>query len=119
MKRVLFPFKSAFANATDFLALVSAFFFHWYFLIFVFVFDFRFFGTAILYILLELLILNILRSERGGFEPPVAFQLRQFSRLVHSTTLPPLQDLINTNFLLLYNSTKYSKKTTTFSVMSI
>jgi hypothetical protein len=30
-------------------------------------------------------------AERGGFEPPIAFQLCPLSRRVHSTTLPPLQ----------------------------
>ena len=29
-------------------------------------------------------------AERGGFEPPVALRLRQFSKLIHSTTLSPL-----------------------------
>ena len=28
-------------------------------------------------------------SEKGGFEPPVVFQLRRFSKPMHSTTLPP------------------------------
>src|SRR5690349_608350 len=31
-------------------------------------------------------------TERGGFEPPIPLRAYQFSRLTHSTTLPPLQD---------------------------
>jgi hypothetical protein len=31
----------------------------------------------------------VFKSERGGFEPPVVFQLRRFSKPVHSTALPP------------------------------
>ena len=30
-------------------------------------------------------------AEREGFEPPVRFHVRRFSRPVHSTTLPPLR----------------------------
>ena len=30
-------------------------------------------------------------AEGGGFEPPVRFPARRFSRPVHSTTLPPLR----------------------------
>jgi hypothetical protein len=30
-------------------------------------------------------------AEREGFEPPVPFPVLQFSRLVHSAALPPLQ----------------------------
>ena len=31
------------------------------------------------------------QAERGGFEPPVSFTPRRFSRPVHSATLPPLR----------------------------
>ena len=31
------------------------------------------------------------RAERGGFEPPVQFPVRQFSKLLVSATHPPLQ----------------------------
>ncbi len=31
-------------------------------------------------------------AEREGFEPPVRFHARRFSRPMHSTTLPPLQN---------------------------
>ena len=31
-------------------------------------------------------------AERGGFEPPVQFPVRQFSKLVVSATHPPLQN---------------------------
>ena len=30
-------------------------------------------------------------AEKGGFEPPVQFPVRQFSKLVVSATHPPLQ----------------------------
>jgi len=32
-------------------------------------------------------------AERGGFEPPVPFRVRQFSKLLVSATHPPLQML--------------------------
>ena len=34
---------------------------------------------------------GLLRTEREGFEPSLGLTLKQFSRLPHSTTLPPLQ----------------------------
>jgi hypothetical protein len=33
-------------------------------------------------------------AERGGFEPPIPFQVRSLSRRVRSTTLPPLRNLL-------------------------
>ena len=38
-------------------------------------------------------------AERKGFEPPVPVKALQFSRLTHSTTLPPLQIVIYTHFI--------------------
>ena len=32
-----------------------------------------------------------LSAEKGGFEPPVQFPVRQFSKLLVSATHPPLQ----------------------------
>ena len=32
-------------------------------------------------------------AEEGGFEPPSPLQVKQFSRLPHSTALPPLHGL--------------------------
>gem|GEM_PF-2879425 len=34
---------------------------------------------------------SFLKAERGGFEPPIAFQLYRFSRPTHSAALPPLR----------------------------
>ncbi len=34
-------------------------------------------------------------AEREGFEPSLPLRVNQFSRLTHSTTLPPLQSLLS------------------------
>ncbi len=40
-------------------------------------------------------------AEAVGFEPTIQFLVCQFSRLVHSTTLPRFRELIiNTNYLV-------------------
>ena len=36
---------------------------------------------------------NFMLAEGGGFEPPVDLRLRQFSRLLQSTTLPSLRNI--------------------------